>query len=52
VRLLPRMSPLLVRHEATIEIEDAARRLPDLPMLLVLAWLLVLRSRRARAAYP
>lgn len=36
-----------LRHEATIELEDAARRLPDLPALLALGWLLVLRMRRS-----
>ena len=37
-----------LRHSASVELQDAARRLPDLPALLALGWVLVLRMRRAR----
>jgi hypothetical protein len=52
VRLQPHFSFMLARHEASIELQDGARRLPDLPVLLMLGWLLVLRSRRSHASYP
>jgi hypothetical protein len=35
-----------LRHGAAVELEDAARRMPDLPALLALGWLLVLRMQR------
>jgi hypothetical protein len=37
-----------LRFDATIEIQDAARRLPELPALLALGWLLVMRIHRGR----
>ena len=39
-----------LRHGATVEIEDAARRMPDLPVLLALGWLLVLQAHRGHAS--
>jgi hypothetical protein len=36
-----------MRHGAGIELQDAARRLRELPALLALGWLLVLRMRRS-----
>jgi hypothetical protein len=35
-----------LRHEATIELEDAARRAADLPVLVALGWYLALRAAR------
>ena len=37
-----------LRHEAIVELEDAARRMPDLPQLLVLGWVLLLRRYRGQ----
>jgi hypothetical protein len=35
------------RHEAAVELEDAARTRADLPMLLALGWLLLLHAHRS-----
>ncbi len=52
VHVLPSRRLFTLRREARIELEDAARRLPDLAVLLALAWLLVVRAQRsARAAH-
>jgi hypothetical protein len=40
-----------LRRGASIELEDAARRMPDLPALLALGWVLVLRAHRGHAGY-
>lgn len=42
--------PAFLRHGATVELEDAARRMPDLPALLALGWLLVLQAHRGHAS--
>jgi hypothetical protein len=36
-----------LRRESGVELEDAARRLPDLAPLLAILWLLALRARRS-----
>ena len=46
-----RLMPLRLRREAGIELEDAARRLEDLPELLGLAWLLALRAKQGHGAH-
>jgi hypothetical protein len=48
VRLTARSG--FLRAAAGVELEDAARRLPDLGPLLALAWVLVLSSRRSHAS--
>ncbi len=42
---------VFVREGARLELEDAARRLEDLPMLLALAWFQVLHTRRSHVAH-
>jgi len=39
----------VLRHGAIVELEDAARRMADLPAVLALGWLLVLRIARQHA---
>ncbi len=52
VHVLPSRRLFTFRHEASLELEDAARRLPDLAVLLALGWLLTLRAHRsARTAH-
>ena len=43
--------PSFLRSNASLEFEDAARTLPDLPVLLALGWILVLHSRRGHSGY-
>ena len=45
------LRPRFLRSNASLEIEDAARRLEDLPMLLALGWILVLLSHRGHGGY-
>ena len=40
-----------LRHECTVELEDATRRSPHLALLLSLGWLLVLHSLRSRGRH-
>ena len=51
VHLHHRLGPFMVRNSATLELEDAARRLEDLPVLMALAWFEMLRARRSHAAH-
>jgi hypothetical protein len=39
-----------LRQGAAVELEDAARHMPDLPALLALGWLLVLQAHRGHAS--
>ena len=41
-------SRTFLRHGASIELQDAARRMSDLPAVLALGWVLVLRMQRGR----
>ncbi len=40
-----------LRRGATVELEDAARRMADLPALLALGWVLVLRAHRGHGGH-
>lgn len=40
-----------LRREATLELEDAARRLPDLAALLALGWYLAIRAQHHHTTY-
>ena len=51
IHLHPHRGVLLRKEASPVELEDAARRLPDLPMLIALGWFLVLRSHRSHAAH-
>lgn len=50
IHLQPRHAAFRIRRECGVELEDAARRLDDLPLLLALGWFLALRMPHSHGA--
>jgi hypothetical protein len=50
VHVQPHLAPFRIRRECRVELEDAARRLEDLGVLIALGWYLALRSQQSHAA--
>jgi hypothetical protein len=46
-----RITRSFLRHGASIELQDAARRMRELPALLALGWLLIVRMRRGHGGH-